>query len=129
MGFFGLFGKKEKHLTEKELKWNRMWELWADGKIETPYAELMTYQSEVNNGGHAQYFDNVENIGDLQKEISALEQILPQVLKDNLLKAYNAFSASEENSDEILQKCDKVFSENEEEIIRLLEEYSERTEL
>ena len=51
---FGLFKKKKVKLTEKELKWNKLWELWAEGHIDSPYSELMTYQSEINNGGHAQ---------------------------------------------------------------------------
>ena len=46
-----------------------MWDLWVEKKAETPYAELMTYQSEVSNGGHDQYFTNTENTGDIQKEI------------------------------------------------------------
>ena len=53
-----LFGKKSE-LTEEQKKWNKMWDLWANGLTDSPYAELMTYQSEVYNGGHGQYFDNV----------------------------------------------------------------------
>ena len=30
-----------------------------EGKAESPYAELMTYQGDINNGGHSQYFSNV----------------------------------------------------------------------
>ena len=60
-------------LTEEQLKWNKMWELWTEAKVEVPYAQLMTYQSEINNGGHGQYFCNVENNDDLSKEISALK--------------------------------------------------------
>lgn len=59
--------------------------------MDSPYAELMTYQSEINNGGHDQYFTNVENTSDLNKEISALEQILSAELKNNLNKAYKAY--------------------------------------
>ena len=59
MDIFGLHRKKKGALTEAQLKWNKMWELWAEGKAGSPYAELMTYQSEVNNGGHSQYFSNV----------------------------------------------------------------------
>ena len=55
MGLFDLFKKKKVELTEEQLKWNKMWDLWTDGEAESPYAELMTYQSEINNGGHGQY--------------------------------------------------------------------------
>jgi hypothetical protein len=89
----------------------------------------MTYQSEINNGGHDQYFTNVENTGDLIKEMSALEQILSAKLKGNLNKAYKAYLASEEKSEEILAQCDNVFYENEEEINGVLEEYASKIEL
>lgn len=110
-----------------------MWELWAEGKADTPYAELMTYQSEVNNGGHLQYFDNLENVGDLQKEISELERVLPPILKINLLKAYKSYLVLQENADdekaeEAIEASDEVYYENEESINRILEEYSEKVE-
>ena len=135
MGLFDSLKRKKKvQLTEEQLKWNKMWELWTEEKAASPYAELMTYQSEINNGGHAQYFTNVENTGDLQKELSALEQVLSKKLVTNLKKAYEAYLVSEENNDdekaeEILEQCDAVFYENEEEINRALEEYSLTIEL
>ncbi len=134
MGLFDIFKKKKVELTEEQLKWNKMWEQWTEEKVASPYAELMTYQSEINNGGHDQYFTNVENIGDLNKEISALEQILPAELKDNLNKAYKAYLILEkkdedEEAEEVLEQCDDVFYENEEEINRLLEEYACKIEL
>ena len=87
---FGLFKKKKVKLTEKELKWNKLWELWAEGHIDSPYSELMTYQSEINNGGHAQYFDNVSNTSDLQNEMLSLKTILPLQLSAALEQAYTA---------------------------------------
>ena len=134
MGLFNIFKKKKVELTVEQQKWNKMWELWTEEKVETPYAELMTYQSEINNGGHSQYFTNVENIGDLQKEMSALEQILSKKLGTNLKKAYKAYLVLEENEDdekseETLEQCDDVFYENEEEINYALEEYASKIEL
>ena len=129
MGSFDIFRKEQVELTESQLKWNKMWELWAEGKAASPYAELMTYQGEVNNGGHDQYFTNVESAGDLSSEMSALEQILPAELKSNLKKAYQAYSVLEENeydeeAEEALERCDSVFYENEEKITHALEEYA-----
>ena len=134
MGLFDAFKKKKVELTEEQLKWNKMWELWTEEKVDSPYAELMTYQSEINNGGHDQYFTNVENISDLNKEISALEQILSAELKNNLNKAYKAYlilekKEEDEEAEETLEQCDDVFYENEEEINRLLEEYACKIEL
>lgn len=133
MSFWDLFRKKKVQLTEEQLKWNKMWELWVDGAVHSPYGELMTYQSEVNNGGHAQYFDNVQNVGDLEKEMSALQQILSEKLRSNLLEAYRAHLVLEEKEDEqaeaILEQCDDVFYENESEINRALEGYASEISL
>ena len=63
MCFFGLFKKKNKPLSAEKENWNRIWELWAIGDLHSPIDNLMTYQSEVNNGGHSQYFFNVSNNG------------------------------------------------------------------
>ena len=134
MGLFDIFKKKKVELTEEQLKWNKLWELWSEEKVASPFAELMTYQSEINNGGHDQYFTNIENTGDLNQEISALEQILPPELKGNLNKAYKAYlilekKEEDEEAEETLEQCDDIFYENEEEINRLLEEYACKIEL
>lgn len=134
MGLFDIFKKKKVELTEEQSKWNKMLELWTEKKVDSPYAELITYQSEINNGGHDQYFTNVENTSDLNKEISALEQILSAELKNNLNKAYKAYLILEkkeeyEEAEETLEQCDDVFYEKEEEINRLLEEYACQIEL
>ena len=133
MGLFDFFKKKSAELTEEQLKWNKMWELWAEKHADSPYAELMTYQSEINNGGHSQYFINVSNTKDLQKEMLSLQTILPPQLRGTLEKAYEAYLALEENNDEkakeILEQCDDMFYKNEEEINRILEEYAAKIEL
>ena len=130
---FGLFKKKKVKLTEKELKWNKLWDLWAEGHIDSPYSELMTYQSEINNGGHAQYFDNVSNTSDLQNEMLSLKTILPLQLSAALEQAYTAYLKLEENDDaqseELLGQCDDMFYEKEEEINRILEERAAKIEL
>ena len=134
MGLFDIFKKKKVELTEEQRKWDKMWELWMEEKADPPYAELMTYQSEINNGGHDQYFTNVENTGDLQKEMSALKTILSEKLNNNLQKAYKAYLVLEEKEDdekaeEILEQCDDVFYENEEEINHTLKGYAAKIEL
>ena len=134
MGLFDIFKKKNVELTEEQLKWDKMWELWTEEKVESPYAELMTYQSEINNGGHSQYFTNVENTGDIQKDMSAVETILSKKMSTNLKKAYKAYLVLEEKeedekAEEILEECDNVFYELEEEINHVLEEYASKIEL
>lgn len=129
MGLLDLFRKKKIELSDRQLKWNKMWELWEEEKIQSPYTELMTYQSEINNGGHAQYFFNISSICDLQKEMAMLETILPTQLKETLKTAYSAFLSLEESDDkkaeEILEQCDDTFYENEKEINCILQEYAD----
>lgn len=130
MGFFSFFKKKKVELSEKEQKWNKMWDLWTEEQIPPPYLQLMTYQSEVNNGGHDQYFTNVEGTADLQMELSLLETVLPEVHKSNLQKAYKAYLTLQENDDEraeeVLEQCDDVFYKHESDINDILEEYAEK---
>ncbi len=129
---FSFFKKNRVKLTEKELKWNKMWELWAEERTDSPYSELMTYQSEVNNGGHEQYFDNVSNTKDLKKEMLSLKTILPPQLSATLEQAYTAYLTLEKNDDEqaeeTIKQCDDMFYKMEEEINRILEEYAAKIE-
>lgn len=135
MSFFDLFRKKRKKQPIEEIQWNKMWDLWAEEKASSPYAELMTYVSEVNNGGHMQFFDNVSNTSDLPQEISALYTILEGILKQNIETAYNAYLEYEGNDDqedkldEILDECDNVFYENESKIEEILKGYAATIEL
>lgn len=120
--------------TNEQVKLTKLWELWEAGKIDSPLAELMTYQAEINNGGHDQYFLNVGSKGSLSEEMAALESVLSAKLKRNLKKAHKAYLALEEDEDdekaeETLEQCDDVFYENEEDINRILREYAEKLEL
>ena len=129
MGIFDIFKKKtEKPLTTAQ-KLDRLWELWAIGDLKTPVANLMAYESEVNNGGHSQYFFNVSNVGDLASEVEALLSMLPEPLRENLARGYAAFSAQEDISDdvndELFAQCDNVFYEHEQLIIDLIQEVAD----
>ena len=134
MGLFDLFKTKNTDLTEEQRKWNKMWDMWVEGQVDSQYAELMTYQSKINNGGHDQYFTNVENTGDLQKEIMVLRNVLSPKLNENLKKAYEAYVILEEKdedeqAEEALSQCDDVFYENEDEVNCILEEYADKVKL
>lgn len=128
MSIFGTFTSGYE-LTDAERRWNRMWDLWAEGEAESPWAELMTYDSEVNNGGHFQYFFNTDNCGDLAGEIRVLLDILPEPLGDNLRRAYDLFTAPEDPldclGDEEMILCDQFLYENEQPIMDILKTYAE----
>lgn len=120
--------QKNKERTEEERKWNLMWDMWVQGTAVSPYAELMEYDSEVNNGGHSQYFFNIANCGDLSAEIEKILAILPPPLRDNLKRGYDAFAAQEDicddDNDELFEECDEVFYKNEEMLIDILKVYA-----
>lgn len=132
MSIFDLFKPKTKvqpQLTDAELRWNHIWDLWTEGKAASPYAELMTYESEVNNGGHSQFFCNVSNTDDLQKVMNQLRSVLSEELKQNLEDAYRAALCLEENekdeeAERTIDACDSLFFERESEIERVLEQYA-----
>lgn len=134
MGLISFFKKNKAELTDEQKKWNKMWDLWAEGRADSPYAELMTYQSEINNGGYDQYFFNIENTGDLQKEMAALDTVLPVKLRENLKNAYNVYlkQANEESDEQagaMLRQYDDAFYKDEEEILCILREYASGLEL
>jgi len=132
MGIFSWFKRKKREeiqLSEEELKWNKMWELWENEEVESPYFELMTYYSEVNNGGHGQFWDYVSDNGDLSTYLNSLYKIMPDELKENINKSYKAYLEMceveySEAADEVLMKCDEVFAENENVIENILKEYA-----
>ena len=134
MGVFDFLKKGKAELSDEQKKWNKMWELWTEDRADSPYQELMSYQSEVNNGGHDQYFFNIENTDDLRKELSILETVLPEKLQKNLRDAYSAYlvlahKESDETAQAILEQCDDTFYKNEEEINCMLKEYAAEMKL
>ena len=125
MSIFEIFKKKKPVLTTDQ-KLDKMWDLWAINKLDLPCAKLMKYESEVNNGGHSQYFFNVANCGDLEKEVDAVISMLPEPLKRNLKRGYDAFSSQEnitdDENEELFEECDDVFYEHEQLIIDMIYE-------
>ncbi len=133
MSFLNIFKHQKDNtpsaLPDETQQWNAMWDLWANGGAASPYAELMTYQSEVNNGGHAQFFDNVSSTDNLSRIIDVLYGILPCEHKTNLETAYRAFCASadpldDEALDNLLNDCDNVFYEKESTLDDVLKAYA-----
>ncbi len=130
-----LFKRRKKNFAPVEIdpndKWNKMWSLWAEGKIESPYYELMSYHSEINNGGHYQFFSNTDNIENSETVVETLCGILNENLKFSLQKAYKAYLNLEnginiDQSERDIKKSDEIFFENEDAIIKMLENYSKQ---
>lgn len=120
-------------MSVEDLKWNKMWNLWANGEMESPYAELMEYLNGVNNGGHHCHLDNVNGNSDLKEYVSALSEILPEPLKSNILLAYNTYSKNPDDvsdeDEEVLSNCDSVYYKNEEMVNDILKNRASKIEL
>ena len=138
MRFFNFLKKRRKKveiskMSIENLKWNKMWDLWVNGDIETPYIELMEYLNGVNNGGHHCHLDNINENSDLKEYVKALTEILPEPLKSNISLAYNTYIKNPDDlSDEdieILDNCDSVYYANEELINDILKERASRIDL
>ena len=115
--------KPKRSQSYADAQWNRMWELWANWEVPSPYFELMNYSSEVNNGGHGQYFLNAEDNRDLDAEVRLLITVLPAVHAENLRTAY-AFWCSDDSDDICPDEFDLLFYTNEASINRMLEQYA-----
>ena len=136
MGLFALFkrnkkqkeeNKKRNAPSEEDLRINKMWDLWAEEKLPSPVADLMLYQAEVNNGGHDQFFLNLENRIEetaLSDTMRALRSLLSGGLLENLENAYSAYKSYDDDEDKAIEKldeCDDYYYEHEDEINRILD--------
>lgn len=122
-------------LTKEQLQWNKVWDKWSNGELETPYKEILDYSSGINGGGHLCFFDNVVSSGNfevLNETIKTLVAVLPEAFIKPLLKVYNSYvkdNAKEEDyvsskTDRLANKADDVFYNNEESINELIRDYS-----
>ncbi len=128
---------KEKEVEELEDSFaehclDLLWDRYEKEQVVSPYAELMAYEAEINNGGHSQFFLNTENCGDVNKTIEALLTVLPKKLNQNLARAYKAYLAlngaeEDDRTEALYEACDDFFYENEGLLIDVLKEYAVRT--
>lgn len=136
--------KPNKNLSIEDQKCDKLWDLWCKNsdKDKSNYIyTLMTYSSEINNGGHQQFFFNAENTNeDFETINSNLKKALTPVLFDNYIKAYNLYKSlnlkaeciedyvdieMEEHFDEF----DKCFYANEKDINKAIQDYANTIEL
>lgn len=130
MGLFNIFKKKEP-LTEEQMKLDYLWEMWRQEQVSAPYNALMTYDNEMNNGGHTRFFLNIAYWGSVEKAVNNLCENLPDVLKENLKTAYSHYLVLiDEENDETEKKiyeCDKFFYDNEHLLTDMFQQYANET--
>ena len=127
MGLFNIFKKKEP-LTEEQKKMNFLWEQWRLEEVPEPYNTLMTYYKEIKKGGHTRFFINIAFCGEVQKAVEKIGTLLPEILYENLKTAYSHYviliNEENEETEEKIAECDKVFDENEQLLLDMIQEYA-----
>lgn len=137
--------KPDKRLSIEDQKWNKLWQLWSDVTLNNNYDNyiytLMTYSSEINNGGHLQFFLNERNNQvDFDIINQHLKTALSPLLYDNYFKAYNLFKSLnlkveciedyvDVEMENHFQEFDKCFYDNEESINQTIKDYANTIEL
>ncbi len=127
MGLFDIFKKKEPK-TEEQERMDYLWDLWRLEEVPEPHNTLMTYYKEIKKGGHTRFFINIAFCGEVQKAVEKIGALLPSVLCENLNTAYSHYvvliNEENEETEEKIAECDKVFDENEQLILDMLQEYA-----
>ncbi len=117
--------KKKFFLSEKEIKWNLLWDKYADGTLEYNYYVLCDYHAGVNGEGHYGFFDN--NSENLPQYVTALKSLLPDEFFAEFYKAYEAY-VNDDDTDSVCDAADDYFYENEQTIIDILQSYADSLE-
>lgn len=127
MGLFDLFKKKEP-LTEEQEKMEHLWELWRLEEVPEPYNTLMTYYKEIKKEGHTRFFLNIAFCGEVEKAVEKIGALLPEILRENLKTAYSHYvilvNEENEETEKKISECDKVFDENEQLLLDMIQEYA-----
>ena len=131
MGLFNF--KKKEPVSEEQKKLNYLWDLWRLEEVPAPYSTLMTYYKEIANGSHISFFLNIAYYGEVEKAVNKICEALPQILKDNLQTAYSHYlvliNEENEETENKIRECDKVFNESKQLITDILQEYANTLEV
>ena len=115
----------EEQETELERKWYEMWKLWMNDRLESPYQEILTYENEVRNGSHLQYFKWIQEHEDFEKTIDtvslSLEGTVLAPIFNKACTAYLELKQDEEKAKQMLESCDASFEDEADNIEKYLE--------
>lgn len=132
MGLFDIFKKKEP-LTDEQLKMEHLWELWRLEEVPEPYNTLMTYYKEIKKEGHTRFFLNIAFCGEVEKAVEKIGTLLPEILRENLKVAYSYYvvlvNEENEETEKKIAECDKVFDENEQLLLDIIQGYADTLEV
>lgn len=133
---------KKKNVKEEDTfsdeKWNKMIDLWVNYELYHPIKDVLTYDAEVNNGGHLQFFENCND--ELDEMMVSLKDNLPEEIYDNLKNAYDLYISSNikvENVDDYVDEAledrfgefDSYYYNNSNKVNEVLRNYASTLEL
>lgn len=128
-----LLNETEEQNPELEEKWYKMWQLWMNNRLESPYQEILTYENEVRNGSHLQYFNWIQEHEDFEKTVNVvLLNLKGTVLEPIFNKAYTAYQELDQNEEvanQILLACDASFGDERDNIEKYLETIAAKIKL
>lgn len=128
-----LFSKKDKliesvKLSENEMKWNKLWDLYSNSTWNNPIFYLCDYDSGINGEGHFCFFDNKGN--EMKTYVEELKKVLPENLFDNFNKAYQIWlRGNDEQTEKHCEVADDFFYQNENTIIEILQQFANTLEI
>lgn len=108
------------------MKWNILWDRYANGSSDNDYFVLCDYHSGVNGGGHHCFLDN--NAENLQNYPEALKVLLPNDFFAEFQKACEAYIRDDADVENICDEADDYFYANEQVIVDLLQSYADTLE-
>lgn len=134
--------RQKKNVKEEDTfsneKWNKMIDLWVDYELDHPIKDVLTYDAEINNGGHLQFFENCND--ELDEMMISLKENLPEDIYINLKKAYDVYTSSDiniENVDDYVGEAledrfgeyDSYYYNNNDKVNEVLRNYASTLEL
>lgn len=119
-------------------KWNKMIDLWSDYKLDDPIKDVITYDAEVQNGGHLQFFENCQD--EIEELMISLKKQLPEEMYNNLKQAYKLHKEKNLNIETVddyveeaqlgdFDKFDKFYYDNEKKVNKIMQEYASTLDL
>lgn len=90
------------------------------------YIAFVNMTAGVNGEGHGGFFYNSDNCDTLNDLIGTLKTVLPESHCLNLMAAYEAYET--DNEDDVCEKADDFFYDNEEDILEILQSFADNLE-
>lgn len=86
-----------------------LYDLWSNYKVGEPINSLIYYDTEILNGGHLQFFENIKND---DKIFEFILNNIPEILKDNFIEAYELYRSIQYKNNDMENSLEDLFEFN-----------------